>query len=135
MGYCFLLYGCDFSYLVDFICEFNTFTNNFIANDQNRFSYFFCLQSLICFEQPRNHPFISDSEREFLQRKIEDYENERKKLPSTPWLAILKSPPVLTLALSTVSGKCYYNCALFWYITIFESLSSTGSIQLVILYH
>lgn len=61
------------------------------------------LKALFCFEQPRNHPFISDAEREFLEQKIEDYESERKKVSSPPWKAIFKSSPVLALALSTVS--------------------------------
>lgn len=63
------------------------------------------MKALICFEQPRNHPFITDSEREYLQRQIEDYENEREDLPPLPWTAILKSSPVWALMFSTVSAS------------------------------
>lgn len=67
---------------------------------------FHFVQTFVCYEQPKNHPFISDDEREYLQREIADYENERKDLPSTPWMAIIKSSPVLALAISTV---IYFN--------------------------
>ncbi|XP_055326920.1 sialin-like [Sitodiplosis mosellana] len=57
--------------------------------------------AFICYELPKDNPFICDDEKEYLQQKIDDYENERKELPSTPWLSILKSSPVLALILST----------------------------------
>lgn len=60
------------------------------------------IKALICYEQPANHPFISDSEKLYLQRKIEDYEKERNALPSTPWKSIFESAPVLALSFSTV---------------------------------
>lgn len=60
------------------------------------------LKATICFEQPRNHPFIGNKEREYLQRKMEDYENERKHLPILPWKEMIKCPPVWALAFSTV---------------------------------
>lgn len=74
--------------------------------------YYHPIKALICFEQPANHPFISDSEKLYLQRKIEDYEKERNTLPSPPWKAIFKSAPVLALSFSTVSLRthfCPYN--------------------------
>lgn len=36
-----------------------------------------------------------------MQRKIEDFQNERKELPTTPWTQIFKSSPVLALIFST----------------------------------
>lgn len=92
------------------------------------------LFATLCFEQPRNHPFISNSEREYLQRKIEDYENERKQLPPLPWRAMIKCSPVWALALSTVRiDHCL--CSDYIVLTYIFPFIVIGSIQLVILYH
>lgn len=91
------------------------------------------LKATLCFEQPRNHPFISNSEREYLQRKIEDYENERKQLPPLPCRAMIKCSPVWALALSTVRmDHCELPYIVLTYIFPFIVI---GSIQLVFLYH
>ncbi|XP_031629149.1 sialin-like [Contarinia nasturtii] len=57
--------------------------------------------AFLCYEKPQDHPFISDEEKEYLQQKIEHYENERRNLSSTPWIAIIKCSPVWALILST----------------------------------
>lgn len=107
MGCGLLLAWCNFTDFVDFVCKLRCFTflriTFFVLHKWNDFDYLqYVAKTFICYEQPRNHPFISDDEREYLQRKIDDYENERKDLPSTPWMAIIRSSPVLALVLSTV---------------------------------
>ncbi|XP_001947560.2 putative inorganic phosphate cotransporter [Acyrthosiphon pisum] len=60
--------------------------------------YFFGITSLIWFvlwcvlvyNDPKSHPFISDTEREYLKKSIGSLERKRE-LPSTPWKSILTS--------------------------------------------
>lgn len=77
-------------------------------------------QAVICYEQPQNHPFISDDEKEYLQRKIDDYANERKSLPSTPWFSIFKSTSVLALILSTVKRYLFLGWMISQNINLIE---------------
>jgi ACS family sodium-dependent inorganic phosphate cotransporter len=51
---------------------------------------------LICYKDPESHPFIKDSEKEYLQREMGTLKRD-KSLPPTPWLAIITSVPMLAL--------------------------------------
>lgn len=54
------------------------------------------------------HPFISDKERDYLDREIGNLERNLKVPLETPWKSILTSTPVLALIVSGVRspGKC-----------------------------
>lgn len=65
----------------------------------------FIPQAFLCYEHPQKHPFIGDSEKQFLNNKTAEYlEAKRSNLPPTPWRAILTNIPVLTLIVSAVSS-------------------------------
>lgn len=53
-------------------------------------------QTLICYSDPGSHPFIKDSEKEYLKRELGQLERDNT-LPSTPWLMIITSAPMLAL--------------------------------------
>lgn len=53
---------------------------------------------MLCYDRPRNHPFISNQEKEFLEKQI-DY-LESNEVLSTPWIKILTSRPVIILAVA-----------------------------------
>lgn len=57
----------------------------------------------MCYEHPKNHPFISHAEKTYLQNQIENFDSNRKDFKSTPWKEMLHSSPVLALVFSTVS--------------------------------
>lgn len=59
---------------------------------------------MICYDNPETHPFIKDSEREYLKREL-GYEILTKgaKRHSPPWGDIFTSIPFYALVLSGVS--------------------------------
>lgn len=61
----------------------------------------------LCYEHPKNHPFISDAEKTYLQNQIENFDSNRKECKSTPWKEMLHSSPVLALVFSTVNQIHY----------------------------
>lgn len=65
-------------------------------------SNFFYLQTLICYSDPDSHPFISDGERDYLQKELGQLKRNRD-LPPTPWLAIFTSAPMIALVFAQVS--------------------------------
>jgi len=65
----------------------------------------FCL---ICYNNPESHPFITDREKNYLQRELGQLKR-RSDLPSTPWLAMFTSGPVLAL----LAAQIGHNWGLF----------------------
>lgn len=58
--------------------------------------------SYLCYDRPETNPFISEAEKAYLERKINDFDKDHSKLPATPWRSMLCSPPVMALSFSTV---------------------------------
>lgn len=61
----------------------------------------FHLQALICTNNPETHPFITEKERNYLQRELGELKR-RTDLPPTPWRAILTSVPMVALIFAQV---------------------------------
>lgn len=61
----------------------------------------FIVFTLICFKDPESHPFIKDSEKEYLQREMGSLERD-KSLPPTPWRAIFTSVPMMALVCAQI---------------------------------
>lgn len=59
-------------------------------------------QTLICYSNPASHPFISTEERNYLRAEMGQIKRH-KNLPSTPWISVLTSVPVLALICGQVS--------------------------------
>lgn len=82
-----------------------------------KFHLFFFLprsvQLLLGSSEPRTHPFISDNEREYLEREIDNLERNRKTPLDTPWKSILTSTPVLALIVSGVRPMHGLHCIAF----------------------
>lgn len=55
----------------------------------------FIVWTLICYNNPDEHPFISDREKKYLHERLSDHTS--KEPASIPWRHILKSPPFLAL--------------------------------------
>lgn len=61
----------------------------------------FIFFSLICYSDPNSHPFISDKERDHLQRELGQLERD-KNMPPTPWKPILTSVPMMALVCAQI---------------------------------
>lgn len=71
----------------------------------DRLEYFF--QTVICYSTPNTHPFISDSEKKFLNENVDSLIHTKKdKLEPTPWKALLRSVPLWALIFAGVSINC-----------------------------
>jgi MFS transporter, ACS family, solute carrier family 17 (sodium-dependent inorganic phosphate cotransporter), other len=51
---------------------------------------------LICYKDPESHPFIKESEKDYLRREMGSLERDRS-LPPTPWRAVFTSVPMMAL--------------------------------------
>lgn len=58
-------------------------------------------QGLFCYNSPKDHPFISEDEREYLRKELKQTERIGDLSP-TPWKSILTSPAVLALICAQV---------------------------------
>lgn len=58
----------------------------------------FVVWTLLCYNDPESHPFISDEEMDFLKKEMH-VSNERKNIP---WRAILTSVPVWALVTAQI---------------------------------
>lgn len=58
------------------------------------------LQSVLCYNDPQSHPFISEKEKNYLKRELGVV--ERNNLPPVPFKAILSSPAFLALMFAQV---------------------------------
>lgn len=61
----------------------------------------FILFTLLCYSDPESHPFIKDSEKEFLTRELGCLQRD-KTLPLTPWRAIFTSVPMMALVCAQI---------------------------------
>lgn len=62
----------------------------------------FLLQVLLCYSTPNSHPFISDEEKEYLNKNVAA-SGLHKKLDPVPFKAILRSAPLWVLVMAAVS--------------------------------
>lgn len=70
------------------------------------------MQALICSNNPETHPFISEKEKNYLQRELGELKR-RTDLPPTPWRAIFTSVPMIALIFAQIG----HNWGLFIVIT------------------
>lgn len=69
------------------------------------FHLYHCLsQTVICYSDPGSHPFISKEEREYLQTELGQLKRN-DNLPTTPWISILTSVPMIALVCAQVRKK------------------------------
>lgn len=66
------------------------------------------LQCFICYNNPDSHPFITEREKNYLSRELGELKR-RDDLPSTPWKAMLTSPPMIAL----IAAQVGHNWGLF----------------------
>lgn len=60
-------------------------------------------QVMICYNDPASHPFITDSEKEYIQETLKCTSRETD-LPPTPWRAIWTSVPLWALICAQVNN-------------------------------
>jgi MFS transporter, ACS family, solute carrier family 17 (sodium-dependent inorganic phosphate cotransporter), other len=56
---------------------------------------------LICYKDPESHPFIKESEKDYLRREMGTLQRD-KSLPPTPWKAIFTSVPMMALVCAQI---------------------------------
>ncbi|XP_058815568.1 putative inorganic phosphate cotransporter isoform X1 [Topomyia yanbarensis] len=61
----------------------------------------FILFTVLCYSNPESHPFISDKEKEYLQKEMGTLSRD-KSLPPTPWRHLLTSVPLLALVCAQI---------------------------------
>lgn len=66
----------------------------------------FPLWILLCYNNPLEHPFISDSELKYLQQSLEG--QKKKKIPAAPWTHILRSKQVWAFVLGVIGIDWLY---------------------------
>lgn len=72
--------------------------------------YVLPLQSILCYNSPDEHPWISDKEHKYLNDELGSLESKKEaKRAPIPWRALLKSPPVWAL----VCAQLGHNWGLF----------------------
>lgn len=59
----------------------------------------FILWQLLCYSEPESHPFISDEEKAYLKKELENVSEESLDIP---WKDILKSPPLWALVAAQI---------------------------------
>lgn len=59
----------------------------------------FVIWVLICYSDPESHPFISDKEKNFLRKELENVSSEKKAIP---WRGILTSVPLWALVAAQI---------------------------------
>lgn len=62
------------------------------------------MKTLLCAKDPASHPFITKTERDFLQSEIGQLQRDND-LPPIPWKQICTSIPVIALVISQVNWK------------------------------
>ncbi|XP_014223244.1 putative inorganic phosphate cotransporter [Trichogramma pretiosum] len=60
----------------------------------------FVVWVFVCYNNPQEHPFISEKEMKFLEEKLSDHTH--KKPPPVPWRHILKSKPLWALIIALI---------------------------------
>lgn len=69
------------------------------------------LYALLCANNPSTHPFITEAERNYLQKEIGGAKSETRRAP-TPWNSILTSVPVIALVTAGCLGDFGYFVAM-----------------------
>uniref|UniRef100_A0A6P7G0X8 Inorganic phosphate cotransporter isoform X1 n=1 Tax=Diabrotica virgifera virgifera TaxID=50390 RepID=A0A6P7G0X8_DIAVI len=59
----------------------------------------YILWQLLCYSEPESHPFISDDEKTYLKKELENVSEEKGKIP---WKDIFTSPPLLALVAAQI---------------------------------
>ncbi|KAG5675847.1 hypothetical protein PVAND_005717 [Polypedilum vanderplanki] len=67
----------------------------------------FFLFEFFCYKDPSSHPFISDEEKEFLQKELNQLSRD-KEITKTPWWEICKSPPMIALCIAQIGHSVGY---------------------------
>ncbi|PZC82963.1 putative inorganic phosphate cotransporter [Helicoverpa armigera] len=69
----------------------------------------FLLWSVLCYSTPNTHPFISDSEKKFLNQNVDALiHTYSKKLDPIPWKALLRSGPLWALIIAGIGHDWGY---------------------------
>ncbi|CAH0579081.1 unnamed protein product [Chrysodeixis includens] len=69
----------------------------------------FVLWSLLCYSTPNTHPFISDSEKKFLNQNVDALiHTYAKRLDPIPWKALLRSVPLWALIIAGIGHDWGY---------------------------
>lgn len=103
MASCILFLEFDCNHLVYSVCKFcPSLEFALIKRKKLEECIEFFLQTLICYNNPASHPFISTEERNHLNAEMGQIKRH-KNLPSTPWTSVLTSVPVLALICGQVS--------------------------------
>ena len=64
------------------------------------------MQFLLCYSDPKSHPFISDKEKDYLQREMGQMQMTKHKT-TLPWKSFLTSVPVWSLVMAQVSKRFF----------------------------
>ncbi|XP_075973406.1 putative inorganic phosphate cotransporter [Anticarsia gemmatalis] len=69
----------------------------------------FVLWSLLCYSTPNTHPYISDSEKKFLNQNVDALIHTKEKaLDPIPWKALLRSVPLWSLIIAGIGHDWGY---------------------------
>lgn len=69
----------------------------------------FALWSILCYSTPNTHPFISDSEKKFLNQNVDALSQTKEQaLDPTPWKALLRSVPLWALIIAAIGHDWGY---------------------------
>ncbi|XP_028158438.1 putative inorganic phosphate cotransporter [Ostrinia furnacalis] len=68
----------------------------------------FLLWTVLCYSTPNTHPYISDSEKQFLNETVDCLKGGQKKLDPTPWKALLRSVPLWALIMAGIGHDWGY---------------------------
>lgn len=68
----------------------------------------FVLWMIFCYNDPQDHPFISDAEVKFLQEQLSQHKH--KKPPAVPWSHVLCSMPVWALVAAMTGHATQFLC-------------------------
>lgn len=67
----------------------------------------FLLFEILCYKDPESHPFISDKEKAYLKRELNQLSRD-KSIKKTPWLRIITSVPMLALITAQIGHAFGY---------------------------
>jgi MFS family permease len=67
----------------------------------------FCFFSLLCYNDPKSHPFITDREKAYLTRELGQIERN-KDLPPTPWRSIVTNKAMIALVIAQIGHDFGY---------------------------
>ncbi|KAG6442415.1 putative inorganic phosphate cotransporter [Manduca sexta] len=69
----------------------------------------FVLWTLLCYSTPNTHPFISDSEKKFLNQNVDSLaHNKQRQLDPIPWKGLLRSVPLWALIIAGIGHDWGY---------------------------